>query len=250
MSDGSVSNKTVWSAKAGFGLALLCILLLAAIVIATRSGDLGIRDAFGYISWIVYGGGAVALIALIGLFQTIRQNQYMGMVMAGTALVAAVTIVWVPYSSRAELRASPRLSDVTTDMKNPPKFVKIETIRKAKKARNTVKYTVAKAALQQKHYSDIKPVFLKLPPDQAFKRVTEAVGKLRWKVVEADAAQGRLEAFESSLIFGFVDDVVVRVRAAEAGSVVDIRSSSRVGRRDAKVNANRVRSLIRVLASP
>jgi len=53
----------------GFGLELLCVFLLAAIVIAVRSGSIGIRDAFGYILWIVYGGGAVALIALIGQFR-------------------------------------------------------------------------------------------------------------------------------------------------------------------------------------
>jgi uncharacterized protein (DUF1499 family) len=52
-----------------------------------------------------------------------------------------------------------------------------------------------------------------------------------------------LEARDVSVVFRFVDDVVVRVRARESGSVVDIRSRSRDGRGDLGVNAARVRAL-------
>ena len=46
-----------------------------------------------------------------------------------------------------------------------------------------------------------------------------------------------------SLLFGFKDDVVVRVAAAGDGARVDIRSMSRVGRSDFGVNAKRVRAI-------
>ena len=43
-----------------------------------------------------------------------------------------------------------------------------------------------------------------------------------------------------SFWFGFVDDIVIRVRATESGSEVDLRSVSRVGRSDLGANAARI----------
>jgi uncharacterized protein (DUF1499 family) len=50
------------------------------------------------------------------------------------------------------------------------------------------------------------------------------------------------------LLFGFKDDIVVRVTPSGNGSRVDVRSLSRVGRSDFGVNANRVRKFLRQLA--
>jgi uncharacterized protein (DUF1499 family) len=241
-------------AKLGLWLAVLCVLLLIAVVIATRTGAIGIRDAFGTIKWIVYGGSAVALISLLGCLQAIMRKNMVAGIMAVVGLVIALLIVWIPYSNRVALRASPRLSDITTDMQNPPAFDKIAALRKAAKARNPMTYGPKKAKIQMARYPDIKPARLALPIDKAFERTVAAVNNLQWTVVAveepAGRRTGRIEAFETSLIFGFVDDVVVRVTADGTGSRIDIRSSSRVGRRDAAVNANRIRKLIRALKSP
>jgi uncharacterized protein (DUF1499 family) len=59
--------------------------------------------------------------------------------------------------------------------------------------------------------------------------------------VAADAREGRIEATDTTRWFGFKDDVVIRVRPHEAGSRVDVRSKSRVGRGDAGTNAARIR---------
>ena len=236
-------------AKLGFGLAILCVILLFAVVLATRSGVFGVRDAFGYIEWIVYGAAAVAAVSFVGGLQAIRHKRSAAIVMAGIGLVVALLIVWVPYSGRVALRASPLLSDITTDTQNPPVFVKAAELRESTAGGNPITYGPEKETLQTTHYPDIKPVRLSLPVDRAFERALAAVKDFGWSVVAADKAAGRIEAFETSMIFGFVDDVVVRVKAEDGGSRVDIRSSSRVGRRDAAVNANRVRKLIRALTT-
>jgi len=62
-----------------------------------------------------------------------------------------------------------------------------------------------------------------------------------WDVVARAPAEGRLEAIDTSKWFGFRDDIVVRIRPDGAGSKVDIRSKSRVGRSDLGVNARRLR---------
>jgi hypothetical protein len=64
------------------------------------------------------------------------------------------------------------------------------------------------------------------------------------ELVAADAAQGRIEATATSLLFGFKDDVVVRIASAPDGTKVDIRSKSRVGRHDIGMNAKRIRAFL------
>jgi uncharacterized protein (DUF1499 family) len=70
---------------------------------------------------------------------------------------------------------------------------------------------------------------------------------MKLKVVDANAAEGRIEATHTSMLYGFTDDVVVRVVADGTGSKVDVRSKSRVGRSDLGQNAKRIRVFLREL---
>ena len=64
------------------------------------------------------------------------------------------------------------------------------------------------------------------------------------EIVEADAAQGRIEATATSFLFGFKDDVVVRLTDDAGATKVDVRSKSRVGRNDFGMNAKRIRAFV------
>ena len=57
-----------------------------------------------------------------------------------------------------------------------------------------------------------------------------------------DESAGRIEAYDTSRVFHFVDDVVIRVRGEGTDSRVDMRSRSRDGLGDSGVNAKRVRA--------
>jgi uncharacterized protein (DUF1499 family) len=61
--------------------------------------------------------------------------------------------------------------------------------------------------------------------------------------------EGRLEATDRTRWFGFRDDIVVRVRPDGAGSRVDVRSVSRVGRSDLGTNARRIRTYLVALST-
>jgi len=65
-----------------------------------------------------------------------------------------------------------------------------------------------------------------------------------WEIVASDASAGRIEATATTAWFGFKDDVVVRVRPEAAGSRIDVRSVSRVGRSDVGANAARIRAFL------
>ena len=57
-----------------------------------------------------------------------------------------------------------------------------------------------------------------------------------------------VEAEQRARLPGYKDDVVVRVTSDGAGSRVDVRSLSRVGRSDFGTNAKRVRAYLKALA--
>ena len=62
-------------------------------------------------------------------------------------------------------------------------------------------------------------------------------------ILERHGGLGHLEAFETTRVFRFVDDVVVRITPIATGSRIDLRSKSRDGRGDLGANAARIRAL-------
>jgi uncharacterized protein (DUF1499 family) len=65
------------------------------------------------------------------------------------------------------------------------------------------------------------------------------------EIVNEDKAAGMIEATATTFWFGFKDDVVLRIRPTANGSIVDVRSVSRVGQSDLGANAKRIRAILR-----
>ena len=65
-----------------------------------------------------------------------------------------------------------------------------------------------------------------------------------WTIVAADDKSGQIEATDQSRWMGFTDDITIRIAKTDAGSRIDLRSSSRLGRSDFGVNAARVRAYL------
>ena len=101
------------------------------------------------------------------------------------------------------------------------------------------------AAKQREAYPDITPLFLPMTPDEAYQKTLKLVQSRGWVVVAADERGRRIEATDSTLVFGFKDDIALRVSAIpDNSSRVDMRSVSRVGRSDIGVNARRIRAFL------
>ena len=56
-----------------------------------------------------------------------------------------------------------------------------------------------------------------------------------------EAVRGIIEAVDTTAIMAFKDDIVIRVRTGAQGTMVDLRSVSRVGQGDIGANAQRIR---------
>ncbi len=100
------------------------------------------------------------------------------------------------------------------------------------------------AAEQRQGYPDIRPLVVEQAPAAAFDGALVAARAMGWQIVAAEASQGRIEATDRTLWFGFTDDIVVRIRPDGSGSRIDVRSVSRVGKSDLGTNAARVRAYL------
>jgi uncharacterized protein (DUF1499 family) len=92
-------------------------------------------------------------------------------------------------------------------------------------------------------YPELQPQILRYSPDLVVERSVEAVeGLERWTLGAVDREARRVEAVATTALFGFDDDVTITVRPHGAGSLVHVRSRSRVGRGDFGQNARNVRA--------
>lgn len=148
-------------------------------------------DGFDALGWLVYIGATAAVISVLGIIVgLVSGRRGLTLVLALAGLLLGAAVAWIPYQSRMELKASPRLSDITTDTANPPAFIKILPIREAAKARNKTNYTAQKAALQAKHYPDLKPLMLEKKSGQVFDIAIKAVKMAGLNLIDADKKTG------------------------------------------------------------
>ena len=96
-------------------------------------------------------------------------------------------------------------------------------------------------------YPDLQAIFVTSDLPTTLENARKTALELAWEVVDVNAEAGLLEARETSRVFQFVDDVVVRVRATPEGARVDVRSRSRDGRGDLGVNAARIQRFFAAL---
>lgn len=69
-----------------------------------------------------------------------------------------------------------------------------------------------------------------------------------WRLMEADDREGVVKAEARTRVFGWVDDVVIRIRLdPNAQTRVDMESRSRTGRGDLGANRRRIRMYFREL---
>ena len=152
----------------------------------------------------------------------------------------------VPFMMLQSAKRSPPIHDITTDTENPPRFVAIILLRKG--SPNPVEYQGADISHQQRTaYPDIQPATITGAPDAAFNRALDTARQLGWQIVAAIPNEGRIEATDTTIWFGFKDDIVVRVTPTGAGSRIDVRSVSRLGQGDLGKNAARIRDYLQRL---
>ena len=233
--------------------ALVMAVCVAAFVMLVASGP-GTRldlwtwqTGFSLLKWAFYTGAAGGIAALALVLATLVPKWRKGAWIPFAALAFAAAAFLPPVLLLEYAKGTANIHDITTDYFDPPQFVALMGIRQ--QSPNGFAYGGEKVAkVQQQVYPDIKSLIVKTPPAETMQSAIDAARSLGWQVVSSDAPSGRIEATDTSLWFGFKDDVVVRIRPEGTGSRVDVRSVSRVGSGDVGANAKRVRKFLSKLA--
>ena len=229
-----------------FLLALAVLLLFPLAALGTRFGLWHFMTAFALL-----GGGAITglvLLAICGVILLVAIHRHDDKAKHRAMLVVMTLLVPLGYLTYYVVQASqvPMIHDISTDPAQPPEPVALLAQRGA--GSNPLDYSAEVAAAQAAAYADIKPLYLDLTLAGALARAEQVAAELGWQVVMTDAARGTLEATATSFWFGFVDDVVVRVRPEGERTRIDVRSVSRVGKGDVGKNAARIRVFLRQMA--
>jgi uncharacterized protein (DUF1499 family) len=197
----------------------------------------------GLAGFIPYAlGGLVALI--VGLVSVVQAARGHGIGMGGAAALIA-GIAFVAIAARG--RGAPRINDFTTDLADPPTFRHAATL--PPNAGRDLAYPADFRPLQETCCADLRPAHLAVPPAEAYKRAQQVAASMpSWTVTDGDPNAGTIEAVATTRLFGFQDDIVIRVRPDGAsGSRVDVRSKSRDGKGDLGTNAARIRTYVSAL---
>jgi uncharacterized protein (DUF1499 family) len=230
-------------AAIGAGVAVLALLALASGPLGWRLGWWHYRFAFAWLMpYAAYAALAASAVSILAVVFGLSQLGGRGVALAAVGVILGAVVAYMPWQYSRLRGIVPPIHDITTDTDNPPAFVAALKLRP--KGANTVDYEGPPlAAKQRAAYPDIAPVKVSLAPADAFKRALDTAKAMPgWTVVDADPGSGRIEANQTSRWFRFTDDVVIRVAADGAGSRIDVRSVSRVGRSDFGVNAGRIRA--------
>ena len=240
--------------SARFGKPLVIIGLVVALVSAAAMIFSGLgyrldlyhfRTGFAILGWAFWFALAGAILSVAGLAVAGgRPRRTLVAALAGTAIGLAAA--YVPWSFKQTAGSLPYIHDISTDTDNPPEFVAAAKLRKPDD--HPVTYDGKEVAdLQHKAYADLAPLTTSAPKEKVFAAATAAFASMGMHVVDVDMGQGRIEANQTSLLYGFTDDMVVRVASGTDATKVDVRSKSRVGRSDLGQNAKRIRIFLRKL---
>ncbi|MGH8724231.1 MAG: DUF1499 domain-containing protein [Burkholderiales bacterium] len=224
--------------RIALALAILAAALLACSGLGVRAELWPFRFGFGMFAGALFAGLAAAGVAALALM--IPRLRAGSVPVLAAALLLGAGSAAVPLDYVRRVKTLPYINDITTDTETPPQFLQPRT------------YEGHFAELQRIGYPELRPLELALPPALAFARAVETARAMGLDVVAVDEKAGRIEAVATTRWFGFKDDVVIRIAPGKgknaAGSRIDVRSKSRVGRSDVGANARRIQDFLGRLA--
>jgi hypothetical protein len=207
--------------------------------------------------WCIYAGILGVVLGLAWALGAFFGNRGEGAGYGAIGLVGSIAVIAVPLYTIAMGAELPPIHDISTDTEHAPEFVSLLNQRPG--AENAAQYDGTSlvpfkgkpqsiAALQHKYYEDVHATAILTSPERLFRRAGRAAYAMGWNIVAVAPDEGRIEATDTTLFFGFTDDIVIRVKPSGMGARLDIRSEARVGQKDWGRNADRIRAYMKKLA--
>jgi uncharacterized protein (DUF1499 family) len=234
------SAAALWSRRLGlFGLAVGVISVALA-----RSGLVDVTAVLAVL-------GAAVTIACMGLllggagsvviWRTGRRG--LGSIVGG-ALLALMLLAYPTWLVAQAIRLPP-LTDISTDLVDPPDFARSSRALAARAGLAHGLIPLDAREAQRRAFPTVSPIVLELEAEEAWQMVLKAVAARKWQVVDQVKPGGRIgvghiDAVDKTLVMGFPEDVTIRIRPLAGQTRIDIRSASRFGRHDFGGNARRI----------
>ncbi len=247
------ARRSNWTGKLVLVLATGAVLWGLGAALGTGWGLWNWQSGFAGVDYSFYLALATILLALLlGWLARKRgggRNLLGGLGLAIAFIYAGWVVSWY-YQSRA----APAIHDISTDLADPPIFQMIEL-----RADNIDNIPGANdedmrglsplqrwETIHRASYGDIRTVRIAQPMAEVIGKAERLAKTRGWDIAVADPTTGKLEATDTVTLFGFKEDIVLRVRPTEdgTGSVVDMRSVSRVGDGDRGSNARRIKGFL------
>jgi len=238
------SRLAVWARR-------LALFALAAWILATvilRADLLEIVPALTALGGALTLAAAAVLLGIAGLAAIWREGlNGTGSAVAG--IFVGLGLLAYPGYLAGKAYRLPAISDITTDPADPPRLEALARVRPRQGSNSPIYPGAEVAAKQAAAYPEIEPLVLSATPQVVYETVYSIINRRRWRIVEARTPlprrrDGHIEAVARTPIMGFRDDVVVRIRAEQDGTRVDVRSASRYGSHDLGTNAARIAALL------
>jgi hypothetical protein len=253
------------AARTAFALLLLAIVIALAAGIGTRFGLWSAAvGQFGIFPYSLYLAIAALVAGLLWGVAAFASGSGAGATCGALSIAAALVLFWIPVRDfwMAEVvHEIPPLNDISTDTEHAPEFLVLDGIAKggAPPAYNGLRRitfegrSYAEEALQRLYYGDDIRThgYLGTTADKLYKRALSTAREMGWKIVAVapDSHGGRIQASDTTTLFGLTDGIVIRVQPAGIGARLDIRSRSRGTIPDLGRNAARIRAYLKRLAS-
>ena len=209
---------------------------IAASGIGYRLGWWPVGTALKISEWAVYMAALGLVVSVFGAILSRPAARHRGFLLSLLGIAASLPVVAIAAQWEYATRTYPPINDISTDTEDPPVFWDMP---------NPTEYPGAEtAALQRAAYPDLAPLILSVAPERAYALAKALTRDKGWEIVADKPEEGRIEAVDRSFLYGFKDEIIIRIAASDGGARVDVRSRSRIGRIDRGVNAKRVRAFL------
>jgi uncharacterized protein (DUF1499 family) len=238
------ARSAIWSRN----LAVFAFFVALIGVVLSRKG-LDPQAALAIVG-AALGLAALAMVCALLAFGVIWQTGYRGIGLALGGLILAGLLFVYPAYIAVQARTVPPLSDVSTDLDDPPQFLSTEPAVAARKGWTPPsKMSAADRAAEARLYPDLQTLALDADVSDVVDAIHKLIKRRHWTIVDevvpTDFLTGHIDAVASSVVMGFPADVTFRIRALGGKTQIDVRSVSRAGWQEQRgSNAARVDSLM------
>ena len=252
-----------WVLRLSLALTIIGPLIFMFAAIGHKIGLLGLGFSFGVLTRGVGPNVLIVslIVAVIALILAFIIKPKKGFLIGVIGILIPVLGMGYAMQVKNKAQSLPYIHDITTDTQDVPQFgAKILAERAAVRDVNTTNYAGETSAtvdangnpkqalvsvLQTKAYPDIRSIVVSESRDIVFEKAKAISKKMGWDIKASDAEAGTIEATDTTFWYGFKDDIIIRLRNSEGGgTLVDIRSLSRIGKSDIGKNAARIRHFL------